>query len=150
MDRSLKMAAKMADRRPKRKRPWHVEYLAALVLGFALLNLLRAIEAGRNWQLLDYLPISVPPLYLLLSGAIWALIGLLLAVGLWFGFRPAWLGAQVVFLFYAGYYWLDRLWLAEPPALAIRWPFLVVLTILLLVLAFGSLWLPGGRAFFRK
>ncbi|MBN1669361.1 MAG: hypothetical protein JW862_19890 [Anaerolineales bacterium] len=139
-----------APAKAKRKRPERLEFLALLVLVFALLNLLRVIETVQEWQLLENLPLSVSPLYLLLSGAIWALVGFILAAGIWWGWRPAWLGTQVACLAYGVYYWLDRWLLAEPNVLAVRWPFMLLLTILFLLFAFASLWLPAGRAYFRR
>ena len=141
-----------AETAHRRKRPWRLKFLALLVLLIAALNLLRAIEAVQNWQFLENLPLRVSPLYLLLSGAIWALVGFTLAIGIWFGWRPAWLGTQIASLVYAAYYWLDRSCLAEASVLTVRGPFMVLLTVLLLLIVFGSLWLPDlpSEMFFQR
>ena len=135
---------------PKRRRPWYLTWLTVLVLFFALLNLLRMLAALRQWSYLKELPLSVAPLYLALSGAFWFAAGLPLAIGLWFGRRWARTAAWIAGLMYLLYYWVDRVWLAQPQTLATRWPFALMLSIGLLIFLFVTLWVPRGKAYFRR
>ena len=134
----------------KQKRPWYLTWLAVLVFLVAVINLLRFLGAIRQWQLLNLLPLSIDPLYMALSGAVWALVGLPMAAGLWLGWRWVWIGLQAAGLIFAIYYWIDRLWLAQASTLIDRWPFVLLLTISLLIYLFSSLWAPGARTFFHQ
>jgi hypothetical protein len=131
-------------------RPFSVTLLAVTVLIFTSLGWLRMIEAIRLWSLLTDLPLSVSPLYLASSGAFWGLVGLPLVWSLYWGHR--WVSRPVQFAApaYALYYWFDRLFLAQDIAIAVRWPFAVGLTFILLAFTFWTLSRRRARAFFNK
>jgi hypothetical protein len=126
-------------------RPLSVTLLALAVLTFASLNLLRFIEVIRLWSFLKE-HLSIPPLYLALSGAAWGGVGLFIAWGLWRGKRR--MSTFVVFfvLAYSIYYWIDRLWVVAEKAA--NWPFAVGVNIALLSFVFLTLRRSQARAFF--
>jgi len=123
--------------------------LILLVLSYTALGWLGFIEALRHWNFLQEIPLTVPPLYLAFRSAFWGLIGLSLMWGVWVGRAWAWYAAQIAAGLYAFYYWLDRLFLAHPSAIAERWPFALGLTVLCLVYTFVVLRLPRSRRFFK-
>ncbi len=132
----------------KTRRPFLVTILVVLVLLFTIVSWFGFFEALQHRQFLQQLPLSVSPLYLLLRGAFWGLVGLALIWGLWFGHSWAWFAGQIVVLAYALFYWLDRLFLMISDALATRLTFEAGLTIGLVIFCFGVLWLPASRRYF--
>lgn len=132
------------------KRPFVVTLLILLVLSYTTLGWLGFIEALRHWDFLQEIPLAVPPLYLASRSAFWGLIGLPLIWGLWVGRVWAWYAAQIAAGLYAFYYWLDRLFIAHPSAIAERWPFAIGLTVSCLADIFVVLWLPRSRRFFKR
>ncbi len=134
----------------KPKRPILVTALILLVLSYTSLGWFGFLEAQRNWQFLNDLPLAVPPQYLALRNLFWGLAGIPLVWGLWVGRHWAWSATQIAAISYASYYWLDRLFLADPSAIAGRWPFVLGLTLICLLYTFVVLRLPVSRRFFKK
>lgn len=140
-------------------RPYGVTLLALGVLSITVLNLVRFIMAIRSWQFLDELP-GVSPLYLTLTGFIWALTGMALFWSLWRGMGWAPRLMQAVMLTYAAYYWLDRIFLAERAAsslqesagvfLPLNWPFTITVTALLMGFTVWILSRTDTKAFFGE
>ena len=127
-------------------RPLSVTMLAFGVLTLAGLNLVRFMAACQQREFLaSLLPVS--PLYLALSGLLWAVIGLVLAFGLWTGRSFAVGGTLVAALAYTLYYWFDRSLLAAD-APAANMPFAVLTNLCLLVVVFWILFRPKARTFF--
>ncbi len=87
--------------------------LALIFLVLAVMGWVRFEEAIRLWNLLISLGLLPGPLYLALTGALWGLIGVAPAVGLWFGYRWATLWSAAAALIYPLTYWIDRLWIAQ-------------------------------------
>ena len=140
-----------ASRRlPSSKRPFTVTILILVVLIFTTLNALRFVSTIDTWTFLSASPVNVPIGYLAVTGAFWALAGSPLALGLFFRRQWSLRLAQILTLLYAVYYWADRLWIAEPNAISIRWPFSLGLTILLLIYTFLVLSHPKVRMFLSK
>jgi hypothetical protein len=130
------------------KRPFLVTTLVVLVLLFTIVTWFGFFEALQQRQYLRQLPLTVSPLYLILRGAFWGLVGIALIWGLWFGHRWAWFACQIVVVAYALFYWLDRFFLATSDALAARWPFQAGMTVGIVIFCFGVLWLPASRRYF--
>lgn len=84
-----------------------------MLLSLSAFNLLRAVSAYRQWKFLGELPLSVPPAYLLATGAVWAVVLSALAAGLWR--RQGWarLGLLAAFPLYVAQGWFERLVLAR-------------------------------------
>ena len=135
-----------SDDRP-RPRPYRVTLLAMGGLTIASLNLLRLIGAVRQWQFLADLP-GVAPLYLALSGFIWAATGIPLFWGLLQGISWTARYAKVYIMVYALYYWLDRLLVANRDIILARWAFMAGLTALLMVFSFWALVSRKSQEFF--
>jgi hypothetical protein len=103
-------AAQPADLR----RPRSVTLLALGVLSIAVLGLLRAYLAIREWQFLSTWP-GVSPLYLAASGLAFALLGAVVFWALWW--RKPWALhlTWAASLTFALVYWLDQIFVAERP-----------------------------------
>ena len=128
-------------------RPIRVTLLAVGVLTITSLYLLRLIEAVRQWQFLTGLT-GVSPLYLALTGLIWASAGLLLFWGLWRGHARAARFAPGYLLVFALYNWLDRIVIANPAISLANWPVTAVLTIVGLAYTFWALRARASRDYF--
>ena len=120
--------------------------LAIGVLTLAGLNLIRCIAAVQQQELLASL-LSVPPVYLMVSGLVWGVAGLILAFWLWTGRPAAVSGTLIAALAYSLYYWIDRSLLAAGPTAA-NWPFALLVNLFLLVVVFLILFRPKARTFF--
>jgi len=135
---------------PRRKRPASVTLLGMLVLSFTAFYWLRFYEAAASWKTLTTrLPESIP-LYLLLSGFLWGLAGVILFQGLWrgTGWAPKW--TQIVITGFIIYYWLDRLLLANRHIWQPRTSFIIGLCLLVISLMLWSLNNKGSKLFFEK
>ncbi len=131
----------------KRRRPFAVFLLVLLVLFFAVLNLARAVQVAEIWEALKMLS-RVAPVYLLLSGVVWVFICLGLALGLWRGWRTAWLAALPVFALYSAYAWIDRLVVPGYEQRNQNWPFMLGVNLLILALSAWILTRRKVRNFF--
>jgi LPXTG-motif cell wall-anchored protein len=93
----------------KPRRFTSVTLLTLVVLFFAAFYLIRFFNALMQWNYLSgLLPFS--PVYLVFTGLVWGVAGLVLVWCLWLGKSwTRWL-FWLVFLAYAAWFWLDR-WL---------------------------------------
>lgn len=133
----------MTSRRP---RPFSVTLLALGVLTLAGINLLRFVVSLQQWKFLtDILPIS--PVYLATTGLIWALVGLVLALGLWAGRRWSVAGTGLASLVYSLYYWLDHLFVVAE-GMGRNWLFALALNLILLAVICWCLLNRKARTFF--
>ncbi|HTX78992.1 MAG TPA: hypothetical protein VMC62_04960 [Longilinea sp.] len=119
-------------------------FLELTLLVFSLDSWLRFQQAIVNWTYLISLGVVVLPLYLAVSGAVWGLVSLAAAVGLWFYQRWAVIVTGAGALLFTIWYWLDRLFLAPATggSQANLW-FAVVINAVLLVLVYlnlGAVW----------
>jgi hypothetical protein len=138
------------DSHQQGKRPWMVTSLSILLLLAAIFQLLKFSQALASWSTLESLPLSVSPLYLAGTGLLWGLAGLFFSWSLWTGKPWARISGLVLSLAFAGFFWIDRLWVAEPDLIRIRWPSDLAYTIT----ALAGIWLilnqQASRAYFRK
>jgi hypothetical protein len=112
------------------RRPWSVTWLSLGVLTIAGINLLRFIQALRQWQFLrDVLAIS--PLYIVLTGLVWAIVGVPLAWGIWRGWHRAVPFTLIGAGAYSIYYWLDRQIIARYAP--VEWKFSLLLNLAILL-----------------
>jgi len=125
-----------------------VTLLAVGVLIITSLHMLRLVEAVRQWQFLTGLP-GVSPTYLAFTGLVWASTGLLLFWGLWRGHARAARFAPGYLLAFALYYWLDRIFIANPAISLANWPVTAVLTIVGLAYMFWALRARASRNYFK-
>ena len=96
-------------------RPFSVTLLIALVLIIAIGNLIKTLQTIQKWNFLDLL-LEISPLYFLITGLLWGIIGLVFAWGLWK--RESWFFVWIkwITLFYSLQYWFDRLVLTRSGA----------------------------------
>jgi hypothetical protein len=132
-----------------RSRPFRVTLLAVGVLTITSLSLLRLIGAVRQWQFLTSLT-GVSPMYLALTGLIWAFTGLPLFWGLWRGHTRASKFAPGYILVFGLYYWLDRIWIANRAVSLTNWPVTAALTAVGLIYTFWVLRTRASRDFFDQ
>jgi hypothetical protein len=113
--------------------------LAGITLAISLVGWLRLLVAIGGWNYLGEIAPAVLPVYLAISGMIWALIGMVSAVGIWF--RKRWalilLGCAVVS--FTVWYWLDRLLLNANPDANANMLFSLVFTAGILAYFAGSI-----------
>ena len=94
------------------KRPTSVTLIALLVLLIGGINFIRLILSLRQWNFLNDL-LSVSPIYLTISGAIWFLISLTILWGI--SRRERWTLSILCLscVAYTIYYWADRILVTE-------------------------------------
>ncbi|MGE5221628.1 MAG: hypothetical protein ACM3PY_04265 [Omnitrophica WOR_2 bacterium] len=130
-------------------RPAGVSLLACAVLIIAAVGAIRLVQAIVNWNSLAGLA-AVSPLYLALTGLLWTLTGIPLAIALWKGLPRSGWAARIFILLYSLYYWLDRLLVANILSRLDKGydlPFLIVFNLLVLILFFGILSLAKVKAY---
>jgi hypothetical protein len=118
-----------------RKRPFGVTLLLWLVLSLSAWGVVRLIAALRWWDVLKEFGASLSPLYLSMSGAGWAMIGIVLLWGIFSGKPWTRLAIPIsIFLWLMGY-WVERLFFESPRA---NLPFALMASILLLAVTLVS------------
>jgi hypothetical protein len=95
------------------RRPRSLTFLCIILLGQSLFNLLGAVEAYQRWAFLSQQPLSVSPIYLGISDAVWAATFAVLTGGLWR--RAGWARRTVLVAYplYLAHGWLNRLFFAQ-------------------------------------
>jgi hypothetical protein len=121
-----------------------------VVLIFTILSWLRFIGALQSREFLEELAIDPQVPYLVIVGLFWGGVGLILVYGLWWGRRGTPVVLRITTIVYAGYYWMDRLLLANPNVIAARWPFAIGLTFLLIGITIWILSRPIVQQYFRE
>ena len=131
-------------------RPFYVTLIIFGVLLFIVApNLIRMVQAIIDWQFLaNLLPIS--PLYLVMTGAIWGIGGLIVSVGLWRGWPrmrsiALWCGAAYVL-----YYWIDRLLLRSSSLGKSNETFVIAASIIFVGLMVFALTRPRVKLYFGE
>lgn len=127
--------------------PGAVKYLLALLILLALWNALRLGAAVAFWSVLDRYPMRGGPLYLAFSGAFWLGCASWTFWSVWT--RRRW-SRRVVIGVCSGYvlwYWFDRLLLRLPYP---NWPFALMLSVVLLLVALGMAFHPAMRRFLQE
>lgn len=133
-------------------RPRSVTLLALGVLTIAGLNTARFVLALVRWQELSIFT-EILTAYIALTGAAWAVVAWLLAWGLWRGKTWAPRFMRLAVLIFSGYYWLDRLFLANrrawlEPNFPVNWLFLIGLNFFGFGLVFWTLSRQTSKKFF--
>jgi len=151
MVQSLHMDIPTSENTPPshRSRPLGVTLLAVGVLIIASLHLLRLAEAVRQWEFLSGLT-GVSPLYQALTGLIWAVAGLPLFWGLWRGHARAARFAPGYLLVFALYYWLDRIYIANPEVSLANWPVTAALSLIGLAFMFLVLRTRASKEYLKR
>jgi len=131
-------------------RPVTLKILCVAILFFSIFHLLRLIGAINYWSLMLELGPAVLPLYQVLSGLIWFLVGTSAMIGLWF--RQVWAFWLTIFavILFTAWYWLDRVFLAGSVDANINWIFAAVLNSVILVVLFSLIALVKEDVFQGK
>jgi hypothetical protein len=99
-----------------RRRPFGVTLLLWLVLSLSAWGVVRLLAALRWWDVLNEFGARLGPLYLSITGAGWAIVGIVLLWGLFSGKRWVRMGIPLsVFLWLLGY-WIERMFFESPRA----------------------------------
>lgn len=111
-------------------RPFSVTIFIWLVLIIAARNFIRSYRSVLQWDfLLDV--VNVHPAYLVISGAVWSLCGIILAWGLLRGQKWAYYAARWGAAVYILYLWLDRLFIRDPSVRNTNFLFSISITVVL-------------------
>lgn len=108
---------------------------------------LRVYSAILWWSTLAEFASPPSPVYIAISGGIWLIVSMLLLWGLWQAkawIRYALLGAGAAL---ALWYWSDRFLFQSPGG---NWPFTLAATVLLMVILFVCVFVPGTKDFLSK
>lgn len=130
------------------RRPFPVTLLASGVLILTMFNAVRFGSALAQWELILSLMRRPGPIYIAVTGLVWALAWLIVFLGLWFGSnwaRPATLSIAILF---SAYYWIDRL-VYQSEVARKNLVFSLGVTIFFLLSAVIILLLPGSRKYFQ-
>jgi len=125
-------------------RPIRVSFLVIIILTIALSNGLRLCEAVFFWMVLTKYHSS--PIYLAITGAVWLIIGSILAFEILRRKPWAWAGTIAGISCYATWYWVDRLEIEIPHA---NGPFALALTVLFLGISMMILFSKNTRGYFH-
>jgi hypothetical protein len=98
----------------RNKRPLSVTVLMVGVLLLTVLNIIRFILSISYFGFLSP-RLAISPMYLVMTGFVWGLIGLYIVWGLWKAKSWAPRLMQATALTYALYFWLDQIFLFEHP-----------------------------------
>ena len=131
----------------KPQQPWTLIILCIGFLLFAFNGFLRFGQALADWNLLQSAGLRPGPGYLVLTGAVYGLSGLAVALGLWFGWHKAGRLGRGMAFFYFAWFWIDKMLISQNTASKTNWPFAAITSILLLGLALGGLWLRPVRQY---
>jgi hypothetical protein len=163
MRTEMRMSSNHAIAAGKPHRPASVTLVALGVLTIASLRLIRLVLAVLDWDFIGTLP-GISPVYLVLSGLLWAVVGLPAWWGLWNGRSWAPGLTRWSALAYALYDWVERGYLVwrnlyssgAAPASTLasdvpaNWLFGVIMTVILLAFIFWTLSRPKVRVFFGE
>lgn len=116
------------------QRPFGVTLLLWMVLSLSAWGVIRSVAALRWWDVLYEFDSSLSPLYLLLTGVVWGIGGVVLLWSMWSARTWSRVAVIASVLFWLAEYWLERLFFQSPRA---NLPFAVVLSVLLVVVTFA-------------
>ncbi|MCP4142151.1 MAG: hypothetical protein GY755_18055 [Chloroflexi bacterium] len=131
----------------RKESPFFVTILSAVALILVVFNAIRFVTALLKWDLLLSLMPDPGPLYITITGALWALGWLGVYLGIFFAQRWSGTAFFVLSFLYTSYYWLDRL-LFQPYTERSNAPFSLILSLLFFVSTTIILALPKSREYF--
>jgi hypothetical protein len=117
-----------------RKRPFGVTLLLWLVLSLSAFGFLRLFGALRWWDILTEFRASLSPLYLSITGAGWALAGIVLLWSVVVRRRWSYPAIPAAIVLCLVEYWIERIFFEAPRA---NLPFMIGLSVLLLAITFA-------------
>jgi hypothetical protein len=121
-------------------RPKSILLLVVVLLGFAALNLQGALSGIQQFAFLSRLTLSVAPLYLIASDAVWMMVFTSLVIGLWWLKRWARTGALIALPLYFAQGWFNRLALSRSDYAQVPLGWALVWSMFWIGLVWGILW----------
>jgi hypothetical protein len=131
----------------KTRRPWILYLIIFGYLLFAFNGFLRGGQALADWSLLRDAGLRPGPAYLVMTGIVYGLSGLAVALGLWIGWSKAGRLGRGLAFFYFAWFWIDKMLISQNAAARSNWPFMLLLSAVILGLALGGLWLRPVRQY---
>ena len=129
------------------RRPFGVTLLLWMVLCLSAWGLIRLLATLRWWDVLSEFRASLSPLYLSITGAGWAVAGVVLLWSMWIAKPWSRLAIVVSILLWLAEYWIERLFFQQPrPNLL----FTLAMSALLLAVTFTSALNQSTKSFFTK
>ena len=123
------------DRVMPSRRPFSVTLLMWAVLSLSAWGVIRLLAALRWWDVLYEFKASLSPLYLSITGAGWCVAGGVIIWGTVSGKTWSRLAIPAAVLLWLSEYWIERLFFQSSRA---NLSFALIVSVLLLVVAFGS------------
>ena len=133
--------------RKGKKRPTTLKLLCAFVLLFVILNIIRIGGALDQWQVLMAMGPAVLPLYQVISGTIWAVMGLAAIIGLWIRRQWSFWLTCISGMLFTIWYWLERILLAGSPDANSNLLFSAILTCVILIIFYSMVFLVKEDVF---
>lgn len=121
-----------------------------LLLMFSAAGWMRALDAWVDWQWLSLAGVEPGPAYLVISGAVWGVLGLLSALVLLLRLRHGRAIALSGVVLIALAFWLDRLLFSYAPNSGGNTLFALLVTVVLLAAVFQSVTAPEERRLFHR
>lgn len=135
--------------KPKQKRPLFVTLLAAVVFFLSAASFAGLINGLARWQIFVDLGLSLPILLRMVSGAIWGLVWLVFAWGLWRLLPWARRGTMICWVVYQMMTIGQQVLLMQGDYERGRIPFAVGITLVLTIVVITGLTLPRVRQAFE-
>lgn len=130
-----------------KKRPFGVTLLLWLVLSLSVWGSLRLSGALRGWEVLNQFHARLGPLYLSITGVVWALAGAVLLWSIWTGKRWALPAIPISICIWLAEYWIERIFFQSPRANA---PFMIAVSVFLVAVTCISAFHRKSRNFLMK
>jgi len=127
------LRAKCLDRQDSKARRSFHDWLVICIFCLAgITGVLRMTASIVDWYWLNFANIHPGPLYLVITGGLWGLLGLVTLV--WLGAHLPWwrMFGAISALLFAGSYWADRLLFNNPSDRSTNLLFTLVCTLMLL------------------
>lgn len=121
------------------RRPFGVTLFIWMVLSLSAWGLLRFFAARAWWSVLTEFHSGLSPLYLSITGAVWAVAGAVLLGSIWAAKRWSHPAIPIAVTLWLVEYWAERLLFEAPRA---NTPFMLVLSLALLAI---TLWITFNR-----
>jgi uncharacterized membrane protein (DUF2068 family) len=129
------------------RRPVLLTLFSLLFLGIGFWNGLRIVNGIGYSSVFQEYQVDVQPIYLILTGALWLVVGLIACWGLWKVKSWAWYLSIISIVCYDSWYWFDRLVIQTPHS---NWLFALAVTIIIAGLFLLYFFNPKTRDRFRK
>ena len=129
------------------RRPIEVKILVVTLLCVSCWYGIRLFQAFSLWQFITIYKFVVSPLYLIISGGTWFLIGFFLAYFFWQGRPWAWGATSGAMLGYTAWSVIDNIFIQNRKT---NLNFMVVFSLIGLLLVSALLLSPNVRSFFHE